>query len=92
MALSKGQQELADAIIAGVAQAIVQAMAPQARPAAAAVGSAAAPLYVADPLSTGKVCRCGHEHSRAVVAAERPRLAHESACRIKGCVSRPNCK
>lgn len=37
---------------------------------------------------TGKTCRdCGHEHKRPVREDLRARLADETACAIKGCVS-----
>ena len=88
-------QATLDAIGVACAQAVAAAFAamsaPAAAPASAASSSAATP-YVADPLASGKLCRCGHAHKRPVVLAERPRLARESACSIKGCVSHPACK
>jgi hypothetical protein len=54
-----------------------------------AQASAEAPAQaVAD---NGKVCVCGHEHKRPVRTADRHRLATETACQVKGCVSHPDC-
>ncbi len=72
----------------------IEAMLARLVPASAPVvtGTAAAPLYVApSPLETGKTCRCGHEHQRPVRSDLRARLASETACHIKACVSRPAC-
>lgn len=79
--------------IAALAQAIVEAMRAQvSAPVSAPVApAAAAPVYTPDLVGTGKVCVCGHEHARPVVSAQRARLQTETACHVKGCVSRPAC-
>jgi len=57
----------------------------------AALVATSAPTQAATQSTTrtdnGKVCTCGHEHKRPVVAAQRARLATEPACFIKGCVT-----
>jgi hypothetical protein len=73
-----------DSIVESMRAASVQPAA-VATPAVAAVAAPVAVVAGDDP--TGKVCVCGHVHSRAVRVADRDRLATETACRIKGCVN-----
>lgn len=81
---------LVDALVAALVPALAQALAQAGAPASApATASAAAPVYVADPRASGRECVCGHAHKTAVVTAQRARLASETACKIKGCVSVP---
>lgn len=77
--MTKLAQSTLDAIAAAVAQALAQAAAS----APVAPSAASGPAFDA----TGRTCVCGHEHKRPVVASARERLASETACAIKGCVS-----